>query len=171
MFQLFKPDKYYSRYDKIHFDELRDKKLIIFDLDNTLVAHDVFAPPTEIVEFIKCVKDLGFMVVIASNNKKARVSKFCKELQVDSYHFSLKPFPFVFSKIKKKYQVAKQEMILVGDQLLTDILGAKIFGIDCILVNQIVKKDITYTKVNRKLETIIFNRLEKSGFIKGKYDD
>ena len=53
---------------------------------------------------------------------------------------SCKPFKKKFKKILKLYKLDIYEVALVGDQLLTDILGANRMGFTSILVNQVGKK-------------------------------
>ena len=51
---------------------------------------------------------------------------------------------------------------MIGDQILTDIIGANRLGIKSILVNPIKRKtDHVFTRINRKLEKYIINKIIK----------
>ena len=61
---------------------------------------------------------------------------------------------------------------MLGDQLLTDMLGANRMHFCTILTNPVAKRDLKCTKVNRVFEQMIFSLLEKRGKLKrGNYDD
>ena len=51
---------------------------------------------------------------------------------------------------------------MVGDQVLTDVLGANLIDLDTILVRPIVTTDAAVTKLNRKIEKTILDRLMKN---------
>jgi predicted HAD superfamily phosphohydrolase YqeG len=56
----------------------------------------------------------------------------------------------------------KNEIIAVGDQLMTDVLGGNRFGIDVILVKPLKKKsEKWYTKLNRFNERQVLNSLKR----------
>ena len=56
--------------------------------------------------------------------------------------------------------------------MLTDVLGAKTFGIKVILVDRLGDKDSVFTLINRRIENLIMKRLKRKGlFEKGKYNE
>jgi len=55
----------------------------------------------------------------------------------------------------------KDEVVMVGDQIFTDVLGANKFGIKSILVNPISKKEGIFTLVKRPFEKIVLNKLKE----------
>lgn len=64
------------------------------------------------------------------------------------------------------------QIAVLGDQLLTDMLGANRMKFYTILTKPVAQKDLTCTKVNRIFENLIFAMLEKQGKLKrGEYDD
>ena len=83
---------------------------------------------------------------------------------------ALKPLPKNLRKIKKKYNLKKKEMVMVGDQIVTDILSGNLFNIMTILVDPLGEKDLKITYFNRKIENRIVNYYQKRGlFERGKY--
>ena len=118
--------------------------------------------------FDKLKKD--FKVAIFSNNFKKRVSKYGEYYDVELEYLSLKPLCFKYRKIKKKYNLNSNEIATVGDQLLTDVLGANNMKMYSILVTPVSKIDLRETWLNRYIEGKIFNRLGKKNILKkGKY--
>lgn len=146
-----------------------DIKCLVFDLDNTLALIDEKKCPSEVCDFIKELKE-QFLVVILSNNNKKRIEPYCHSLEVDGVAWAMKPFSKGLKRIQRKYHLKKEEMVIIGDQLMTDIKAGNRFGIKTILVDPLGKKDLKITKFNRILEQRMLQRLkEKNLFEKGEY--
>lgn len=165
--EIFIPKKYAKDIFNIDYKKLKKDgyKIIIFDLDNTIGSVKEKVCDKRTTEFLnKLNKD--FIVIVASNSRKKRVITFCKNLNVDKFYFSLKPFGRLLRKIKKKYQINYQEMVIVGDQLLTDIFLGNRYKLHTVLVDKKDLKDLNVTKFNRCLENII---KKKYNIKKGEY--
>jgi HAD superfamily phosphatase (TIGR01668 family) len=170
----FIPDMYQKSIYTIDYKKLKKDgiKCILFDLDNTLIPSQLKKPTNKVKELINSLKDLGFKVIIFSNNKKCRLEPFKEELSVDCSCNSFKPFKRKYLKVLKDFSYNESEVACIGDQFVTDIFGGNRVGIKTILVNPISKQDITFTKFNRMLEKIILNKLRKKGLFEiGKYYD
>lgn len=165
--KIFIPNIYVKDIFSINYKKLiKDNyKLIIFDLDNTIgnIKEDICDKKT--VDFLNNLNK-EIKVIIASNSKKNRVLNFCKDLECDKYYFCLKPLSKVLSKIKKKYNINYNEMVIVGDQLLTDIFLGNRKKLLTILVDKKADADLNITKINRKIENII---KKKHKLMKGDY--
>jgi len=140
-------------------------KIIIFDLDNTIGNVKDKVCDKKTIDFINNLNE-NFIVLIASNSGKKRVITFCEELECGKYYFCLKPLSFVLKKIKKKYNINYNEMVIIGDQLLTDIFLGNRFNLKTILVDRKDKFDIKCTRINRLFENII---KKKHNFKEGEY--
>jgi len=165
MYKYFVANEYVKNVFEINLENLKSagKKVILTDLDNTLVASNVAEPTEEILEFLSKAKKLGFKVYIVSNNNRARVEKFAKNLDIEAYYNALKPLKFKSNKILQKHK--RNEVIFIGDQMLTDILVANrldVYSISVTPVNFTV--DETATKINRRLEKLIIKGLKKRNF-------
>lgn len=62
-----------------------------------------------------------------------------------------------------------QDLVLIGDQLMTDIAAANNAGIKSILVKPLVESDAWNTKPNRFIEKRIKNHLIKKHDFKTKW--
>jgi len=144
-------------------------RLILSDLDNTLISYDETIPSHENIAFLTQAKELGMEIILVSNNVPARIEKYsqaCKELGmvIVGYASARKPLNIGLKKARKNasrnYQI--EEIVVIGDQLMTDIWGANRFDAYSILVNPIKKKtEKWYTKMTRKIEVKLLQRIMK----------
>ena len=170
--EKFVPDIYQKSIYTINYQKLWNQgiKCLLFDLDNTLVPPSIKEPTTELKELFNDLKQMGFKLIIFSNSPKKRLKPFKEGLEVDCSASSKKPFQKKFLLVLSQYNYLVNEVAIIGDQILTDVLGGNKAGILTILVNPISKKDPIYTKFGRFIEKRIIKRLsKKSLFIKGKY--
>ncbi len=137
------------------------KKVILFDLDNTIATYQEIDPTYKHIEFNKKLKNIGFKVYIVSNNKGSRVERFCNNFIVDGILTNAKkPFNKKIKKFLLENNIKKSETLFVGDQTLTDIACANNTGIDSVLVKSIDRTtEKWYTKINRIRERIIIKKL------------
>lgn len=167
----FKPDIYKKNIFDIDYSKLKKEgiKCLIFDLDNTLGLIDEKKCPSEVKKLIKKLKK-DFTVFISSNNTKKRIAEYINDLEIEGESFSLKPLPKGLMRIKKKCKVKTNEMVMIGDQIVTDIFSGKLYGVKTILVDPLGVKDLKITGLNRLIEGRIVKRYEKLGvFKKGSY--
>ncbi len=155
-----------SVYD-INPEVLKSKgiKGIITDLDNTLVAWDVKDATPEVIEWFKQMKENNIKVTIISNNKQERVKVFSEPLETPFVFSARKPLSKAFKSVAKQMGMKKEEIVVIGDQLLTDVLGGNFAGFYTILVVPIVQTDGKITKINRKIERRILHYMRKKGKI------
>lgn len=130
-------------------------KAVITDLDNTLIAWNHPTAQEETINWIELMRSNGIKVVIISNNKGDRVEKVAKALDVGHLSRAAKPSRKGFKKFFNKYEYDKTEVLMVGDQVLTDILAANRFGIQNVLVRPLMDSDAWNTKINRFFEMLI----------------
>ncbi|REK76134.1 YqeG family HAD IIIA-type phosphatase [Paenibacillus paeoniae] len=166
MFERLLPNmRVHSVYD-IDLDELRARGVrgIITDLDNTLVgAKEPLATP-ELLVWLDKVQEAGFKVVIVSNNNQTRVGQFAAPLDIPFIHAARKPTQGAFRKALAMLGLQAEQTVMVGDQMMTDVLGGNRMGLFTILVAPISPADEgVMTKVNRGLERFALARLRKRG--------
>ncbi|MDR0267937.1 YqeG family HAD IIIA-type phosphatase [Paenibacillus sp.] len=137
---------------------------IITDLDNTLVgAKEPLATP-ELITWFERVKQIGFKLIIVSNNHMERVAAFATPLNIEFVHQARKPTNAPFRKALSIMGLSGQETIVVGDQMMTDVYGGNRMGLFTVLVLPISIADEGWgTKINRRLEKIALKRLRKKG--------
>lgn len=149
-------------YNKLYEDGIR---LILTDLDNTLISYKETDPLEAQYDWVKKMKEIGFEIIIVSNNShKERVSRFAELLDIKYLNFALKPTKIGMKKALKMAQQKynSNEVVALGDQLMTDILVANRMKFHSILVKAVDRKsDILPTRINRKLERHVLKVLRK----------
>ncbi|RAV01684.1 YqeG family HAD IIIA-type phosphatase [Paenibacillus sp. YN15] len=158
MFNKLKPRLAAHSIFEIPLDELWRQGIrgIITDLDNTLVGAKVPLATPELVDWLKKVQDRGFQLVIVSNNNKLRVSAFADPIVVPYISSAKKPMNASFIRAMKLMQLGPAQTAVVGDQMLTDVLGGNRLGLYTILVAPMAVADEGFfTKVNRAIERVV----------------
>jgi uncharacterized protein len=163
----FLPNEYVKSIFHITPEDLKDRgiKGIITDLDNTLVEWDRPEATPELIKWFDAMKEAGIAVTIVSNNNEKRVKAFAEPLHIPFIFQARKPMRQAFRKALAIMKLKKEEVVVIGDQLLTDVLGGNLSGFYTILVVPVSKTDGTWTKVNRKIERQIMNFFRKRGKI------
>ena len=168
---LFKPTIYNKDIFSINYDKLKEKGItcLVFDLDNTLGLIDNKKCPRKTKKLLKDLKK-DFLILISSNNTKKRLKPYLKDLGVGGVAWSMKPSTRGLRKIKHNYHLKKNEMCMIGDQIVTDVLAGNRFRIMTVLVDPLGDADLKITGLNRKIEAKIIKKYTKAGiFERGKY--
>lgn len=163
MFDKFFPDKYVASTYVIDFEELYKKgyRGLIFDIDNTLVPHGAPADERAKKLFAK-LKSLGFHCCLISNNQEPRVKMFNQDIQVDYVYNAHKPSTKNYKKAMEMMGTNQKNTLFIGDQLFTDVWGAKRTGIANILVKPIHPKEEIKIVLKRYLEKIVLYFYKRS---------
>lgn len=122
---------------------------LFMDLDNTLDSFKAREPKEETINLVKILKENGINPIIISNNKASRVSGYANLLGVEFLSSARKPFSKKIKKEIAKRGIDKNNVMLVGDQMMTDVLAANGAKIKVVLTEKIVKEDQWTTHINR----------------------
>lgn len=156
MLQMMYPDEYLESTYHIDFEELYRKgyRGILFDVDNTLVPHGAPADQRAI-ELFKQLREIGFQTCLISNNKEPRVKNFCEQVQSQYIFKAGKPLPKGYLEGIRKMGTNQKNTLFVGDQIFTDVLGAKRAQLYTIMVKPIHPKEEIQIVLKRYLEKIV----------------
>lgn len=168
LLKRFMPSEHVKSIFDIRPEALAERgiKGVITDLDNTLVAWDVRDATKEVLTWISDLEAHGIKVTVLSNNNEERVRLFCEPIGTPYVFSARKPLSRSFRKAAKAMGISKEHIVVIGDQLMTDVLGGNSAGFQTILVVPIVKTDGWMTRINRKIERRILNYMRKKGQIK-----
>ena len=155
-----RPWKYYKDILSINYDYLihNNYNILLFDLDNTILNNRETVVSNDIINLFTNLKRMGFTVLIVSNALPGRVQNVAKVLGVKGYGLAFKPFIKKIYKIKQAKKFNIENMVVIGDQLFTDIKAAKKLGIKSILVDPIDVYEPFITVFNRGRENDLINR-------------
>lgn len=168
MFNMFYPDVVMESAYDINYEKLYEEgyRGIIFDIDNTLVPHG--APADErAIQLFERLKAIGYKVVLLSNNKEPRVKMFNDAVKVQYIYKAGKPGRGGYERAMEMMGTDLKNTFFVGDQLFTDVWGAKRVGMRNFLTRPINPKEEIQIVLKRYLEKIVlffYNRqLKKAG--------
>ncbi|MCM1105294.1 MAG: YqeG family HAD IIIA-type phosphatase [Clostridium sp.] len=167
MLDRFYPDEDVDSVYGIDFEKRKEQGVagVLFDIDNTLVPHGAPAD-ARAKELFAELKRLGIQVVFLSNNKEPRVKLFRDGVGYGTYIYKAgKPNPKNYRKAMQRMHTDETNTLLIGDQLFTDVWGAKRAGIPAILVKPIHPKEEIQIVLKRRLEAVVlfFYRRKKAG--------
>jgi len=127
-------------------------KTLFIDLDNTLDSFKAKQPKQSTLDYIERIKNQGITPVIISNNKPHRVCNYANALGIEFLASAKKPFSKRILAELKRRGLENNDVMLVGDQMMTDVLAGKNCGIKVVLTEKIVKEDQWTTHINRLVD-------------------
>ncbi len=126
---------------------------MLLDLDNTLVPYGEYDPiPEDAMKWLEKVKEKGFKYALYSNATKWKVDLIRKQTGMFCVHRAYKPWPLKLGPCMRNLDLPKAQVLTIGDQMFTDILGGNMSGIYTILVEPTHEKDFWGTKILRFME-------------------
>ena len=97
---------------------------LLFDVDNTLVHHGDDSTP-EVDELFRQVQKIGFRTLLLTDNTEERVKRFIRNIDTPYLCEAGKPDPSAYRRAAEILHLENSQLVCIGDQLFTDILGAK----------------------------------------------
>lgn len=142
-------------------------KCVLVDLDNTLDAYHATSPSPRAFELKKRLEEAGIDLIIVSNNKGGRVSYYASSLGIKAKCLMLKPFAFRLNRLIKRLGYGKDEVILIGDQIQTDIIAGNRAKIRTILTEPLDESiEPPWTKWNRHFDKPKREKMRQLGLLK-----
>ena len=138
-------------------------KFLLIDLDNTLDSYRLYEPTDRAIQLVEEIRKAGIVPIVVSNNTGKRVSSYANALGVEYINSARKPFSGRLRKFLEGKGIKPEEAMLVGDQMMTDVLAARGAHLRMVLTEKIVKEDQFTTHFNRLLDRPIRKHLRKKG--------
>lgn len=142
-------------YKKLHI------KVLMMDLDNTLDSYKLYLPTERAVKLIEELKANDIRPIVVSNNKGKRVRSYAEALNIEYVSNARKPLPKVLNRTINDKGINRDELLFVGDQMMTDVLATHFAHIRIILTEKLVKEDQWTTHINRIFGRVIRRYLRK----------
>lgn len=158
---IFRPKQILNIYSNLDIEDFKNKgfNVVFLDVDNTITPYESKKPDDKAIAFVNNLKNNGFEVFVVSNNTKKRVSKTAREIKCEYICWAFKPLPFKLNRLIKKKGLDKSKILMMGDQLLTDVLCANNLKVYSIYSKPISEKDTFYAKISRIIERFIFKNI------------
>lgn len=172
MLKMLYPYAYAESVFSIDYQKLYDKgyRGIIFDIDNTLVHHGDDSTK-EVDDLFRLLQNMGWKTLLLTNNEEERVKRFIRNIDTLYICDAQKPDKTNYLKAVEMMQIKKEEAVLIGDQIFTDILGANRSGIASILVKFIRLKEETKIGKRRHIENWILRCYRKNKSLQNRLGD
>jgi hypothetical protein len=164
MLKFFWPDLYIKDIYQLDLNFIKSKKIkgLLIDLDNTMLPWNNNHVDDKLRNWVQTCKDEGIALCIISNNKARRIN-FCSErLDIPAVTGAVKPGKAAFLRGLKILGIKPDQAAVVGDQIFTDIFGAKRLGMFAILVKPISDREFFWTRLMRRFERIVLRIMEKN---------
>lgn len=149
-----KPDRIYVSIDQIDFTALAGsgKRLILLDIDNTLVHHGAHQADDFARRIVQRIKAAGLTPYIISNAKPSRAKLFANSLGIAFQGLSGKPSTRGLQRAMNEVGCPAHETVMIGDQLFTDVLAARRAGVLAVLVLPLDSHEVWNVAIKRAFE-------------------
>lgn len=116
-------------------------KYLFLDLDNTLAPYDCMLPPQKAFDLIERIHKAGMDVILISNNTKKRTAPFADRLGLPYIYSAHKPFGHKLRKFIQTHSLPAKNSLVIGDQVINDMVLAHKSGLKGLLTEPLTKKD------------------------------
>ena len=163
MLDRLMPDFWFDTFDMVTTDFLRTRgiRYLLVDIDNTLAPYEEAEPNERVKKWVQDMRDGGVSVILVSNNHGPRVEQFNRQLGLPAFSDCHKPSKKLLLQIAEKCGAVLSETAALGDQVFTDVWGARMIGVRAILVPPIRDKKTLFFRFKRALEAPILKRFHK----------
>lgn len=154
---FFQPDRYFSRVSAISapFDIVnKGFEYVLMDVDNTLLTRDEHIVPADVQKWLGQLRESGVQVCLLSNNFHEGVNHLADKLGLPIVAKAVKPLPHGYLMAMKKLGGNRRNTLMIGDQLITDVLGAHFLGMTAYMVCPLVEADLKHTLLLRNVEAL-----------------
>ena len=127
---------------------------LIFDIDGTLVPHGADSTP-EVDDLFERIQALGYRTLLLSNNDEERVLRFLRNINSLYICDANKPEPLAYERAVEMLGLGKEQVLVIGDQIFTDILGANRAGLSSVLVHYLLWPGETRLGLRRRVEAML----------------
>jgi hypothetical protein len=165
-----RPDEVAAGVWEVDLDALvaRGIRGVMVDLDNTLVEWNREQIPPAIAAWLEGARARGLRICLLSNaRQRRRLDRIAAAAGASSVVRAGKPWPRAYRLGLAHLGTTREQTAMIGDQVFTDILGAKWAGLYTILVKPISRRDFPATKLARLLECPLRRRWEEGESSKG----
>lgn len=163
---FLKPDRYFSRITRIDIE--RDLvgcgfESVLMDVDNTILTRDTHEVPSDVAAWLEKARAAGLRFCLVSNNWHEGVYQLADRLELPIVAKAIKPLPPAFLMALRKIGAKRATTVVIGDQLVTDVMGAHFLGMTAYLLQPLVEQDLPHTLLLRNFERLVMGDRQPEG--------
>ena len=157
IFKAMVPDKVYKSVNDVPVDDLiaEGKTCFLLDFDNTLGPDHATEPTEYSFAFVNMLKEKGLKCCLVSNAKSGRSSGIAKMLDIPCVTYAHKPRPDGINRAMKLLGESRENCVMIGDQIFTDVIAGRYAGVRTLLVEKYSSKEIWYVVLKRPFEKLV----------------
>lgn len=163
---LVEPERYFSRISMIDIQkDIIDAGFshVLLDIDNTILTRDTHEVPRDVSFWLSRARSVGLTFCLVSNNWHESVYDLAKRLDLPIVAKAVKPLPPAFLVALGKLGAKRKDTVVIGDQLVTDVLGAHFLGMTAYMLQPLVEQDLKHTLLLRNVERAFMGDREPEG--------
>lgn len=163
---FLEPDRYFARISRIDIDRdllAQGYRNVLLDVDNTILTRDTHEVPRDVGFWLAKARDAGISFCLVSNNWHEGVYQLANRLSLPIVAKAVKPLPPAFLMALRKLGAKRSETVVIGDQLVTDVMGAHFLGMKAYLLAPLVEQDLPHTLLLRNFERAVMGERQPEG--------
>ena len=163
---LLQPERYFSRLSRVDIDgDLLSRGFthVLLDVDNTILTRDTSEVPRDVGAWLARARDAGVSFCLLSNNWHGSVRELAASLELPIVDHAVKPLPPAFLAARAKVGGHRADTVVIGDQLVTDVLGAHFLGMTAYMLAPLVETDLPHTLILRNFERLVMGDRRPEG--------
>jgi uncharacterized protein len=163
---FLEPDRYFARISRIDIDRdllAQGYRNVLLDVDNTILTRDTHEVPRDVGFWLAKARDAGILFCLVSNNWHEGVYQLANRLSLPIVAKAVKPLPPAFLMALRKLGAKRSQTVVIGDQLVTDVMGAHLLGMKAYLLAPLVEQDLPHTLLLRNFERAVMGERQPEG--------
>lgn len=163
---FLQPDRYFSRLTRV---DIRADLLalglthVLLDVDNTILRRDNHEVPRDVGVWLGQARDAGVAFCLLSNNWHHGVYDLAGRYDLPIVAKAVKPLPHGFMMARAKIGGGRDDTVVIGDQLVTDVMGAHLAGMPAYMLQPLVEQDLPHTLLLRNFERAVMGDARPEG--------
>ena len=161
-----RPDRYLSSLTCLDVErDIRQAGFthVLLDVDNTLLPRNAECMPESLRAWIDAARQAGIAICLMSNDWHGHVTGLAESLGLPLVRGCVKPLPFAFAAARRRIGAPRAKTLVIGDQLVCDVWGARLSGLAVYLVAPLSSADLWHTLALRHIERGILRGIQPEG--------
>lgn len=170
MLSKLTPNQIVRHLQDVDLDALsaRGIRALLVDLDNTLCPWKSSDPSPACQDWIHRARERFGVCIVSNSVRPKRLRRVAEALQIRSvgrWGLGRKPFAGGILTALRELGVQPSEAAMLGDQIMTDVLGGNRLGLYTVWVLPLEFSEFFGTKPSRVIEMLLMRRFRRLGLL------